>query len=75
MLTTNTLSRRSDSESEIEYDYDIGVTHEHHNPNDLALTTEDVEWAIEQGARSEADILRLVSEHKEQEDDSNQVSQ
>ena len=75
MLTTSIPSRQSSNEPEVEYDYDIGVTHEHHNPNDLALTTEDVEWAIEQGARSEADILRLVSEHKEQEDDSNQVSQ
>ena len=30
------------------------------------LTLEDIDWAMEQGAKSEDEIFRMVKEHKEQ---------
>lgn len=32
------------------------------------LTTDEIAWAIEQGAKSEEDVFRLVNEHKEQQE-------
>lgn len=55
-------SYQSDSDS-----YDVGIEFP---PPDRGradgLTTEDIEWAIEQGATSEDEIFKLVKEHKEQ---------
>jgi hypothetical protein len=48
-------------------DAEIGVSYEKHNPND-SISIDDVDWAIEQGAKNEEEILTMIREHKEQEE-------
>lgn len=47
-------------------EYDTGVDYPLPDRADR-LTTDDIAWAIEQGAKSEEDVFRLVNEHKEQQ--------
>jgi hypothetical protein len=48
-------------------DADLGVVHEKSSvSNDNALTLDDIDWAIEQGATTLDEIYTLVKDQKEQ---------
>lgn len=63
---TRSYSNAPHSEGTEYDDFDIGVVSPKPDPND-ELTLDEIAWAVEQGAKSTEDVIRIVREDRERE--------
>ena len=52
--------------NDIDTDYETGIDYPPDSRRDDSLSGEEIEWAIEKGATSEDEIIKLVLEHKKE---------